>query len=418
MQIFSNKIFSNSLWMIIEKIISIFGLIFVNALMAKYIGPENFGKLAFTTSIFIFVQTLAWFGAQNIIFKRLSQNLKSGLKLTLATQKTRQIYCILASSIALIYLWFYADTLTFIFGLGNFVASFFIVSDFYSIYNNSLLISYVNAITNIIGLIVGLILRYFLVFIEAEPYTMVYPIVVISVVPFLLRRIYHLKRVVHQNIVPVGNKYNKYLFFTGGSLVISSLSIIIYVQISNIFLAKISSFSELAVYNVAFTLGSAWGFVNNAFITSYFPKIYAEKSTELQLKYLRHIHILVLCFSCVAFFFLILFGRGVVNLLYGKDYLNSVELLPYMVIGTLLSSLGTISYRYMLNFDAYKYLSVKMMVVAIFSVFLSYFLISHYGVLGASICFVLVEFFSLTVANYFFKNGTIFKIHASLLFFK
>ena len=103
--IFSNKIFSNSLWMMLEKVISIFGLIFVNALMAKYIGPENFGKLAFTTSIFLFVQTLAWFGAQNILFKRFSQNAQSGLKLAISTQKMRQFLCVLVSVIALFYLW-------------------------------------------------------------------------------------------------------------------------------------------------------------------------------------------------------------------------------------------------------------------------------------------------------------------------
>src|SRR5690606_4349565 len=157
---FEKKIFSNSLWMMLEKFLGIFGLIFVNSYMAKYIGPENFGKLAFTTSIFVFVQSLSWFGAQNVLFKRLSENVSSGLRLALASQIMRRYFFIIASVIALSYLWIFSDTLTFIFGLGNCIASYFIISDIFTIHNNSQLISIVNALTNMLGLILALVLRF------------------------------------------------------------------------------------------------------------------------------------------------------------------------------------------------------------------------------------------------------------------
>ncbi|MFW2100940.1 oligosaccharide flippase family protein [Acinetobacter johnsonii] len=412
--IFSNKIFSNSLWMMLEKVISIFGLIFVNALMAKYIGPENFGKLAFTTSIFLFVQTLAWFGAQNILFKRFSQNAQSGLKLAISTQKMRQFFCVLVSAIALFYLWLYTDPLTFIFGLGNFIASYFIVSDFYTTYNNSMLLSYVNAISNTIGLAVALILRFFLVLFEAEPYTMVYPIIIIALIPYLLRKIYYQKK---NKKIYVANtkKYNKYLFLTGSGLVFSTLSIVFYTQISNIFLAKFVSFSELAIYNVAMTLGGAWGFVNLALITSFFPKIYEEKQFEAQQKILKQLHIIVLLISGCALLGVLWLGEWIVVWLYGAEYSLSSNLLPYIVIGTALSALGTISYRYMIAFNAYKYLAIKMFSMAVFSIGISYLLINRYGVFGAAICFIIVEFISLTIANYFFRNSIIFKMHSNVI---
>ena len=67
MSILSKKIISNSLWMMIEKCISIFGLIFVTSYVAKYIGPINFGKIALAATLFGFVQTLTWFGNQEIL---------------------------------------------------------------------------------------------------------------------------------------------------------------------------------------------------------------------------------------------------------------------------------------------------------------------------------------------------------------
>lgn len=417
MQVFSKKIFSNSLWMMLEKVISIFGLIFVNALMAKYIGPDNFGKLAFTTSIFLFVQTLAWFGAQNILFKRFSQNAQSGLKLAISTQKMRKFFCVLASAIALVYLWLYTDPLTFVFGLGNFIASYFIVSDFYTVYNNSQLISYVNAISNTIGLAIALILRFLLVLFEAEPYSMVYPIIFIALVPYLLRKLYYNKKN-KRILITHTKKYNKYLFLTGSSLVFSTLSIVFYTQISNIFLAKFASFSELAIYNVAMTLGSAWGFVNLALITSFFSKIYEEKQFSVQRRILKQLHVIVLLISGCAFLGVLWLSEWIVTWLYGAEYLLSSDLLPYIVIGTALSALGTISYRYMIVFNAYRYLAIKMFIMAILSIGISYLLIKEYGILGAVMCFVSVELISLTIANYFFKKGIIFKMHANILWGK
>lgn len=411
------RIFANSAWMMLEKFLGIFGLIFVNSYMAKYIGPENFGKLAFTTSIFVFVQTLSWFGAQNILFKRFSENIHSGIRLAITTQSMRCCIYILTSFCALLYLWFSSDPLTFVFGIGNCIASYFIINDIYSIHNNSQLISVVNALTNIIGLFLALALRFILVFLEAEPYTMIFPIVILAMVPYILRKIYFYKNYKTNRTIKSKKRYNKYMLITGGSLVLSSLSIVLYTQVSNIFLAKFTSFTNLGIYNVALTLGSAWGFINIALITSYFSKIYAENNNSIELQYLKQIHWLVIIITLFVMIGIFLIGSWIVNILYGVEFIYSIKLLPFIVFATMLSALGTISYRYIMKFNGYKYLSVKMLIVSLLSIPISYFFIQKYGVLGAAYCFILVEFFSLTIANYFFKNGCILKMHINVLSF-
>lgn len=66
-----NKIALNAVWMMSEKIISIFGLIFVTSSVAKYVGPNLFGQIALSLSIFQIVQIIAQMGGGTIIFKRL-----------------------------------------------------------------------------------------------------------------------------------------------------------------------------------------------------------------------------------------------------------------------------------------------------------------------------------------------------------
>ena len=83
-----SKVFTNSIWMMSEKLISIFGLIFVTSFVAKYIGPENFGKLTFATTVFAIIQTIAMFGSENIIFQKTAKNRAIGEKIISATVRS------------------------------------------------------------------------------------------------------------------------------------------------------------------------------------------------------------------------------------------------------------------------------------------------------------------------------------------
>ena len=85
----SNPMFSNSLWMMSEKLIAIFGLIFVTSFVAKYIGPENFGKLTFVGSIFAIVQTLSLMGTENVIFQKTAKSRKFGENIIYASRRLR-----------------------------------------------------------------------------------------------------------------------------------------------------------------------------------------------------------------------------------------------------------------------------------------------------------------------------------------
>ncbi|HCR4082370.1 TPA: oligosaccharide flippase family protein, partial [Proteus mirabilis] len=77
----NKKILHNAIWMISEKAISIIGLFLVTSYVAKYVGPETFGIIALATATFQIVQIIAQLGNDNIIFKRVSKNNRSGIKL-------------------------------------------------------------------------------------------------------------------------------------------------------------------------------------------------------------------------------------------------------------------------------------------------------------------------------------------------
>lgn len=398
----------------LEKSVNIIGLLYINALMAKYLGPEDYGKINISTSLFIFVQTLSWFGGQNIIFKRMSEKSKSGIALAIHTQNQRRFFFLLSSSAVLIYLYFFTDIIVFLFGVANCIATYYIVMDFFSIYNNTQLKSKINTITNVIGLSVALLIRFSISYFKMPVYYFTIPIIIIPLIPYFLRFIYfNYTTKVNENRKGAG-MYNRHMLFTGGALILSSLSADIYTQISSIFLAKILSYSNLGVYSVALTIGGAWSFIVLALITSFFSKIYSEKdqiTVEMLLIKINRIVILCSLIALAGFYF---FGEYFIHLLYGDKYMDSVSIIPIIIIGTMFSALGTICYRYMIKESGYSYLAKKMFLCCVLTIPLSWLMINSFGINGAAYCFLIVEIMSCTLLNYFFRNKTIIKMHLNI----
>lgn len=409
MGIFSGKIVSNSLWMMLEKVISIFGLIFVTSYVAKYIGPTNFGKIALATTLFTFVQTLTWFGNQEILFKRVSKNHQSGLNYLSNTQKIR-FYLFLFMSLPILFgLYIFTDLLTLIFGIATAFATYFITQDIYAVYNNAVLHSYINAIVNMVGLSIALAVRYVIVLFELEYAYLSIPIVLVTLIPYLLKR-YWFNRSLKTPILNQ-QKYRKYYFLAGGSLVISTLAISFYTQITSLMLAKLTSLKDLGVYAVAVTLGTAWSFINFAVITSVLSKIYREKDHYASYVMVAKLNLVILAVSLSVVAVLGLFGQWIIETLYGAAYQDAYKLLIILALSTMLSGLGTIAARLMVKEESYTYISKKMLFVALSALPISYGMIYAYGLIGAAYSVFIIELLSLTVFNYFYKDGLIFKIH-------
>jgi O-antigen/teichoic acid export membrane protein len=138
----------------------------------------------------------------------------------------------------------------------------------------------------------------------------------------------------------------------GKGFALSAFFTLIYSKVNELFLATIFGFSELAVFNVALTLGFAWTFIPQALGLSYFTKaLKFENEAE-------------------------------------KRNMFSIVCLIMFIVSL-----------------------KKVIFCALFSIAVGYYLVSEFGVKGASYALLLTEFVSLTVANYFFLSGIIFKIH-------
>jgi len=409
---------SNAAWMMSEKIVSVFGVIFVTSYVAKSFGPTVFGQMAFSTSLFAMVQTVAIFGTETILFKRVSKNASKGLRLMTIARTMRMVLLLVTSVPVLIWVWYNMQENFLAFALASFVASVFVTQDTFSVYNNARLASRLNTIANAVGMLLSFGISFTVAWLRLNPLWLTLSIVAVTLVPYLIKR--HNFYQDHQDQMPPREKrtaYLRYLMYAGLPLAISSIFISVQVKAAQMFLAGTAPARDLGLFAAANTISASWIFIPVALITSCFTEIFRERG-EVAIKLAARLNGYVMAVSLLMLLVISLYGERIIIALYGPEFTQSGSLITLLSIATSFSAMGTVAYRYMVKEGGFNYLLRKIICLMVISLPLSWWLIQGHGIMGAAWSVFLSELLSLTVMNYFFKNGVIQKIQVSSLNYK
>ncbi|MDF2040341.1 MULTISPECIES: oligosaccharide flippase family protein [Pantoea] len=412
------SVMSNAAWMMSEKIISVFGVIFVTSYVAKSFGPTVFGQMAFSTSLFAMVQTVAIFGTETILFKRVSKNASKGLRLMTIARTLRMVLLLVTSVPVLIWVWYNMQENFLAFALASFVASVFVTQDTFSVYNNARLASRLNTIANAVGMLLSFSISFTVAWLRLNPLWLTLSIVAVTLVPYLIKRRNFYQD--HQDQMPPREKrtaYLRYLMYAGLPLAISSIFISVQVKAAQMFLAGTAPARDLGLFAAANTISASWIFIPVALITSCFTEIFRERG-EVAIKLAARLNGYVMGVSLLMLLVISLYGERIIIALYGPAYTQSGSLITLLSIATSFSAMGTVAYRYMVKEGGFNYLLRKIICLMVISLPLSWWLIQGHGIMGAAWSVFLSELLSLTVMNYFFKNGVIQKIQVSSLNYK
>ncbi len=173
------------------------------------------------------------FGSEHVLLRRVAKNRRSGIKLMVSTTWLRHATFIILAVAILFYLYIESDRITFIFGVATAVAYYFASIDIFTIYNNAVLNSKFNTYCNITGLVISLIARYVIALFELDMLYLCIPIVLVTLIPYILkRRLFHKHNEIAKQTNSNKKKYNSYFIKTGAPLALSSVSVIIYTRVT------------------------------------------------------------------------------------------------------------------------------------------------------------------------------------------
>ena len=398
------RVFNNAKWIVVCKVMQSLLQLVVGMLCARFLGPSNYGLLKYAASVVAFVLPFMKLGFDATLVHELVENPRNESK-------------IMGTSITLNLL----SSLACIGAVGTFVSVInasekekiavclifsisllFAALEMIQYWFQYKLISKYSSVVMLCAYVVVTAYKIFLLAEEKSIYwfavsnSVEYGVIAISLIFIYLKK---------------GGKFS-FSFDTAKSMlskskhyITASLMLVILQNTDHIMLTSIAGNAENGYYSAAITCVAVAEFVYTAIVDSFRPVILENKKNDseeykLNMARLYGITLYLAIAQSIAF---TVFGKLIVSILYGEEYMASVKVLQILVWFFSFSIMGTVRNVWILAEQKQKYLWIINLSGALFNVVLNAFMIPVWGACGAAFASLLTQFFMNFVLGFILK---------------
>lgn len=205
-------------------------------------------------------------------------------------------------------------------------------------------------------------------------------------------------------------------------LILSGVTIMIYMRIDQIMLGQMIGDSAVGIYSAATRISEVWYFIPTAVASSVSPAIFAAKDSSEKLYYQRIkqlLRLMVLISLAIALPMSLLSGT-IITMLFGNGYAEAGQVLAIHIWASLFVFMGVATSPWFIA-EGLTHFALRITLIgAIINVVLNIFLIPAYAGVGAAIATVISQAFASFFSNFTHaKTRKIFFIQLqSLVFYK
>lgn len=402
----SKKVFGNAAWLISEKIITMVIGVFVMAIIARFLGTENYGvynyALAFVT-IFTAISTL---GLETLTIKSIVQDtdeegtiLCTSLILRVLgggflTFISMLIIKLLTPSDNIIHILVMIMSLTMVF------KSLEVIEYWMLAYYKSKISSLIRVVTYIFSSIMKIALVYLDGNIIHLALIFLFDALIIGIA--LLISYFYFRT--SSSKWKFKLQYAKSILSQSWFLILSGLMVSVYMQVDKIMLGTIlPNKDELGIYSAATQVANMWFFIPMAIITS-FNSIIFNKKKENVLEYLKLVQILytIIAWLGIGFaIFITIFSDFLISLIFGSDYKAAANILTISIWAGIFAMLGSARSTWLISEGLQKYSVLFIGMGALVNIILNMILIPYFGGFGAAISSLVAQVTVVLIIPYF-----------------
>jgi len=404
----AKKFAGNTGWLLIDKILLMIVGLVVTLLVARYYGPTGFGVFSYAQSYTIIFSAFAAAGLQGIVIRDLIHKPESS-RTTIASALAIRIsggVCAVILASASIYIVRPDDITTFHLVL---VLSLMLIPQatevihyrYFADLNSKPVVT-----LKIINAILFSFIKVYLIITELPLFYLACSFLVehisASAAIILLSR--HHKKAF--GWCDISSTEIIRLLKEVWPLIISGISVLIYMRIDQIMLGEMLNSREVGIYSAASKISEIWYFIPTTIILSVTPILsssYKECSIKYENQTLRVLRTMVWLSVSVAIF-TSFFSFNLINIIYGPEYTASVNVLTVQVWAGIFVCLGVATGPWFVNAGLLRYSMYQTFAGAAINVAGNFLLIPHYGVVGAAIATVASYAVSAVLVNAIFKK--------------
>jgi len=402
-----SKVAKNSVWMITETIIQMIISLVINKIVSKYLGVANYGVINYGISFLNFFNAICTLGLGTIAIKYLVNEKEKqgeiigtciGLRLI-----SSFISIILISS--LVFILKQGDTTIIIVSV---IQSFSLLTDTFntiSWWNQYRLQSKLSALATFVAYILTAVFKVVLVYTKKSVVWFAFSNIVQSLILALVLYVIYKKQKSPSFSFSINR--GKILLKESYHFIISGLMVAIYTQTDKMMIGSmIDDMSAVGLYSVSVTIMQLWSFLPMAIIDSFKPSLLEIKknSYERYMVKLKQLYSIIIWLSMAYTFFVFIFGKYIVLILYSEDYLGCIPSLRLIIFGVLFSFVGVVREFWLVCEGKQKYAKYFALFGALGNIVLNLLLIPRYGITGAAIATLSTQFLTAMVVPLFFKD--------------
>jgi O-antigen/teichoic acid export membrane protein len=384
----SKKYFANTGWMFTEKIFRTLVAFFVGILVARYLGPDNFGLLNYAISFAGLFTSFANLGLDSIVIRELvktpdKKDIILGTVFRLRLMGSFITILLVSITAFLIKEPTFNLLLIVIIASATIFQSIGVVEQFFQ----SRVEAKFNVIAQSSSFFIAALLKVLIVFLNKP---LIYFAVVQSIESlFLAVGYYFVYR--KNNLIISTWKYDstvaQSLLKDSWPLVLSGVVIAIYMKIDQVMIKNFMEIKEVGYYAAAVKLCEAWYFIPMAVSTSVFPAIVnaKQKSEKLYLNRLQKLYDFLAAIAIIIAIPVTFLSGFIIDILFGPKFQPAASVLTIYIWAGVATFLGVASSQYLIAENLTKLSFYRTLIGMIINVIFNLYLIPVYGINGAAI---------------------------------
>ena len=383
-----SPIFRGASWYLLEKLIRLVGAFLIGAWVARYLGPEVYGTLAFALSIVSVLGFLASLGVETIVIRDLIERPEDRRQILATYLFIRIAGGLLAPLIAVTYL-MYAhaeDRLLIIFASLFGGAVIFGAYDAADCWLQATKQARITSLIRIAGFFVGAIGRCFLIVYEAAP---MWFAVIFMIESAFIAALYHIS-LSRNKLAPslryFRGKEARELIVSGRMMILSGFTVSVYTKLDLIFVGSLLSKEEIGTYAVAASMCGAWNMVGTSMAQAWGPRLTESRSAGMQ-NYLRQLRALIfamISISILGSLVLMLFSTFIFEFFFGSAFLPGAEIFQLLVWSSVPIFIGIATSQIIVNERVYWVSLLRTSVNMLIYIILFVPAVLHFGAMGAA----------------------------------
>jgi len=381
------KYFSNTSWLLFDKLFKMSVGFFIIVYLTRYLGPEQFGIFSYAQSFISIFMALSSLGISQILIRDLVDHsdrknifLGSAFFITLISSLIVVIMIILFSKI------FVDESITQqIIIILSFMIIFQNFNRIIDAYFQHKVLSKKIVYSSTIGFTVYSLFRLYLIYIEAD---LIYFAWALLFNAFLLSVLFVYIYIKEESSLKwsIDTKLMKEYLRSAIPLTIVAVSVFMYNRIDQVMLKHMLGNEVVGNYSAAIKVSELFYFLPGIIMASLYPKLIEVKkeSEERYLRLLERSYRLMIWISVPIALFLFIFSDFIIATLYGERFMQASSVLKVLAWSIIFTSIGTVFVKilYIEHYEKkYMMRSISGMLI---NIVLNYLLIQICGMAGAA----------------------------------